>query len=164
MPQSTDHSISCQKSSASIGGAASAVPFPVELLARIQFEFAGRETQSTAPCRQETGNRIRLSAFIARYTQDYLTLKASKSLRQESNRLRRIQALFEDDPYVDEITSGQIEKLLATVLGAGRSPATYNRYRARLNSLFRKAVDWAYRTDNPVERIDRLRETPIGAN
>lgn len=135
---------------------------PVEVLARIQFEVSGQGIAYRGQMRAEDAHRTRLSAFIERYIEDYLKLKARKSILQECNRLEIVQRLFDEDPFIDEISSSDIEQLLADILRRGRSAATYNRYRARLNSLFRKAVDWGYRANNPVKCVERLHESPIG--
>lgn len=137
-------------------------PLPVEILTRIQFEVSGQGIAYQGQMKAEDAQRTRLSAFIERYIEDYLKLKARKSIRQECNRLEIVQRLFDEDPFIDDITSSDIEQLLADILRKGRSAATYNRYRARLNSLFRKAVDWGYRSTNPVKCVERLHETPIG--
>ncbi len=137
-------------------------PLPVEILARIQFEVSGQGIAYQGQMRADDSQRTHLSAFIERYIEDYLRLKARKSIRQERNRLELIKKMFEDDPFIDEITSGEVEQLLGDLLRKGRSAATYNRYRARMNSLFRKAVDWGYRTSNPVKCVERMNEIPIG--
>ncbi|MFC1595435.1 tyrosine-type recombinase/integrase [Gemmatimonadota bacterium] len=106
--------------------------------------------------------RLRLSEFIKKYTADYLEVKAAKSIRQEKNRLKSIEALIKGDPYIDAITQEEIERLLIGLLKAGRTAATHNRYRSRLNSLFNKAVQWKYRDDNPVKYIERYKENSLG--
>lgn len=106
--------------------------------------------------------RLQLSEFVKKYTEDYLETKASGSLRQEKNRLKSIEALRKGDPYVDEIGQEDIERLLTGLLKEGRTAATYNRYRARFNSLFNKAVAWKYRDDNPVKHVERFRERSLG--
>ncbi|MFC1558963.1 tyrosine-type recombinase/integrase [Gemmatimonadota bacterium] len=143
-------------------GQSSNIPLPVELLARIQFEISGQGVAYQGQMKAADPQRTRLSAFIERYIADYLQLKAKKSIRQERNRLELIKKMFDDDPFIDEITSGDVEQLLGDLLRKGRSAATYNRYRARMNSLFRKAVDWGYRSSNPVKCVERMNEIPIG--
>jgi len=143
-------------------GQSSNIPLPVELLARIQFEISGQGVAYQGQMKAADPQRTRLSTFIERYIADYLQLKAKKSIRQERNRLELIKKMFDDDPFIDEITSGDVEQLLGDLLRKGRSAATYNRYRARMNSLFRKAVDWGYRSSNPVKCVERMHETPIG--
>lgn len=137
-------------------------PFPIEIVARIRFELVGWGSNQSCEHPEVNTHRVRLSAFIERYITDYLQLKARKSLRQETNRLKNVQRLLKSDPYIDEITTSEIEHMLVSIVHSGRSTATYNRYRARLHSLFRKAIDWGYRSDNPVKCVERLRESPIG--
>ena len=129
-----------------------------ELRAKLQHELARGDIYPEV----QKPKRIRLSAFIERYTEDYLKVKAAKSLRQEENRLKNVKKLLDGDPFLDEITAGDIESILAGMLREGRSPATYNRYRSRLNSLFRKAVAWEFLRDNPVEKVERMRERQLG--
>ncbi len=129
-----------------------------ELRAKLQHELARGDIYPE----ERKPKRIKLSAFIERYTEDYLKVKAVKSSRPEESRLKNVKELLDGDPFLDEITTGDIESLLAGMLREGRSAATYNRYRSRLNSLFRKAVAWGYRLDNPIEKIERMRERLLG--
>jgi len=101
--------------------------------------------------------RIRLSTFINKYTEDYLELKAKKSLRQEEQRLKLIERKL-GHLYVDAETQQDVERFLNGLLRQGRSGATFNWYRSRLLSLFNKAIEWEYREDNPVQRIGREKE------
>jgi len=105
--------------------------------------------------------RIKLSDFAERYIEDYLKVKAAKSLRQAEGRVRSIQKML-GNMYVDAITAQDVEKLLATLKRKGDRDATLNRYRARLNSMMKKAVAWGYRVDNPVDNVECLREQKKG--
>lgn len=101
--------------------------------------------------------RVRLSVFIVRYVEDYLEVNAPGSLRHERNRIDNIKRKL-GDKYLDAVTAGDIERLLAGLVRKGRTAGTHNRYRSRLLSIFNKAVDWGYIEDNPVQRVKRLRE------
>ena len=129
-----------------------------ELRAKLQHDLAQEEIY---PERQML-ERIRLSTFIERYTEDYLKIKAPKSWMKAENRLKSIKKKFDGDPFIDHITVSDIESLLAELLRKDRSAATYNRYRSRLHSMFTKAVAWGYRPDNPAVQIERLKERQLG--
>jgi integrase len=105
--------------------------------------------------------KIRLHDFIQRYVEDYLKAKDPRSWRQELGRLRRIEEHF-GPVWLDELDASSIEAFLAELRRRGYKPATLNRYHARLSSMMKRAWAWGYRTDNPLQHIERLRESRMG--
>jgi len=105
--------------------------------------------------------RIRLDDFAEQYLRDYLKVKAAKSYRAEALRVKMLQRML-GNPYLDEITTGHIERLLADLRRKGDRPATLNRYRTRLHNMMKKAVAWGYLKDNPASGVERLREEKLG--
>ncbi len=105
--------------------------------------------------------RIHLKDLIDVYTEDYLKVHAPKSWEKAANRLKNIQSIL-GNPYIDTITSADIYKLIAYLRRKGNKPGTMNRYRTRLNNLFKLAVQWGYCLDNPVDGIERLKDDNLG--
>jgi len=106
-------------------------------------------------------DRMRLYDFIPIYTERYLKIKDPKSWKKERGRLRRIKRHFGNVP-IDRITAQDIEVFLAGLSQQGFKPGTVNRYHARLSSMLRRAMVWGHRDDNPLERIECLKENKLG--
>lgn len=58
---------------------------------------------------------------------------------------------------LDEINPGLIERLRASWLDAGLSPATANRNLVRLKGLLSRAVDWGFIDAHPLTKVRRLK-------
>ena len=106
-------------------------------------------------------HRMRLYDFLPIYIERYLKIKDPKSWKREMGRVRRIQEYFGNVRIVSIDTSA-IEEFLADLSRQGFKPATVNRYHARLSSMMRRAYVWGYRSDNPVDRIESMKEEKMG--
>lgn len=106
-------------------------------------------------------HRIRFFAFLEIYIERYLKIKDMKSWVREMGRVNRIRDHF-GNILIHKIETSDIEEFLADLLRQGFKPATVNRYHARLSSMMRRAYVWGYRNDNPVDRIESMKEMRMG--
>jgi integrase len=58
---------------------------------------------------------------------------------------------------VHEVTAGDIDKILRKLRN---KPATHNRVRATLSRMFKLAIRWGYRTDDPTFGAEKAQEQP----
>ena len=134
----------------------------LKLAREARIELLNKATREEIfPELRKRPQRIRLTEFIPRYIDEYLKVKARRSWHIEEGRVQRLQELL-GDPYLDEITVSDIERLLREFLRKGLSKATVNRYRSRLSSMLNVAIMWEYLEVNPVARVKRFHEEKLG--
>jgi integrase len=79
----------------------------------------------------------------------------AKSVRDAKNRVKRIIRPLLGARPVETITVAELQEL-HTSLAA--TPYEANRVRALLSVMFKRAVDWGWRADNPVQKIKPFAE------
>lgn len=84
---------------------------------------------------------------------------APRSYRTDKLRLAWLTKEIGDLP-VRAVTPQAIEETLRKLGDKGRSPATVNRYRSLLSSIFAVAVRDSRAPENPVRKVSRRRESP----
>ncbi len=94
---------------------------------------------------------------------------AARSYATDEGRLKRVLAGLGDVPAA-KLTSAKIDSFLRSLLaphavGPGKKPrgaakSTLNRYRALISSIFSHGVREGVVAENPVLRVDRMREAP----
>lgn len=113
------------------------------------------------PERQKKIERIRLSELLPLYVEHHLKTKAPKAWPKILNRLENIQKLL-GDPYLDEISTFDVQQMLSKLRRKGDQPSTLDRYQSRLNNVLKTAVQWKFLIDNPVEGLSRDKEKDMG--
>jgi len=65
------------------------------------------------------------------------------------------------DKRISDVTSYDIQLYLTHISVSGSlSPATLNRHRALLSSIFKLAIEWGYAASNPCQSIKKRKENP----
>ena len=104
--------------------------------------------------------RIRFSEFCDRYLEDHMKIRMPRSWQIEMSRIRCLRRAF-SDRRIDQITASDIDTFLAGLHRDGLTPASVNRYRARLSSMMNRAVAWGYRETNPVGLVSKFKEETL---
>ncbi len=108
--------------------------------------------------RADEARRRRRKTF-REYADDYMTWAAvhKRSAKQERCRLSASILPTLGGHYLDEITSGDVERFRDSLLST-RTQATANRYRDQLSAMFKRAIRLGLLTTNPVTGVPKFRE------
>src|SRR5207245_7603524 len=110
---------------------------------------------------REARRREQARVIFADHAKDFIQwAKANhRSWAKDDSRLSRVTPVL-GDKKLDEITTGDVERFLASLQEGERavSPASVNRYRDRLSGLFKRAMRLGLGVSNPVRGIPKLRE------
>ena len=87
-------------------------------------------------------------------------LHRPRSIRFRRTCMNHLVAYFGDTP-LSQIGKLDVEKFIQTRLDSGAAPASINRSRAVLSTLFNKAQDWQLCNHNPVRGLTQLRENNV---
>src|SRR5690606_22813553 len=101
-----------------------------------------------------------MNALIAEYYQSSaFTSKAASTQSTYRNQLEAFRKDHGDGP-VEEIKTKHIDAILGEI--AKKSTAQAHKLKKRLTTLFRLAVKWEYREDNPMLNADRVQHKAKG--
>ena len=64
--------------------------------------------------------------------------------------------------HLDEITGRDLEQIRTAWLNGGNKPATANRKMGSISGVFSRAVEWAYLSASPLEKVKQLKVDSIG--
>lgn len=139
------------------------VPLPTPLYSE-RFWIAYYKAKEGQPERLSAGTAKTkagtISALIAEYYQSSaFTSKAPSTRATYKNQLEAFRSEHGDGP-VAEIKAKHIDAILGDV--AKKSTAQAHKLRKRLATLFRLAVKWEYREDNPMLNAERVKHKSKG--
>lgn len=101
-----------------------------------------------------------MNALISDYYQSSAFTALEASTRSTyRNQLEAFREHYGSGP-VREIKTKHIDAILGDL--AKKSPAQAQKLKKRLTTLFRLAVKWEYRNDNPMLNAERVKHKPIG--
>lgn len=63
---------------------------------------------------------------------------------------------------LDEITGRDLEQIRTAWLNGGNKPSTANRKMGSISGVFSRAVEWAYLSASPLEKVKQLKVDSIG--
>lgn len=101
--------------------------------------------------------KIDFSEFAAKYLDNTMSDNKPSTVRRKKISVRHLIAHF-SGKNLDEVTPLAIEEYKRARLAAGTKNGTFNRERACLHHIFRKAMDWEYAQTNPVAKVRPLVE------
>ena len=101
--------------------------------------------------------KIGFAEFAQKYMENTMFDNKPSSVRRKQTSLKNLLSYF-DGKNLDEITPLSIEEYKRFRMSRGIKNGTFNRERACLHHLFRKAMDWAFAVSNPVGKVRPLVE------
>ena len=108
---------------------------------------------------KEKNQRVTLKKFVQDYIQYSETNKAPNYSRLERGILKKNIIPFFNNKYLDEIKPREIEDYKITRVKKV-SNATVNRDLTCFKHLYTMAIKWGYAKENPVKKVDMMKEPP----
>lgn len=109
-----------------------------------------------------TGPRITFQEAGDLYLEYSKKKNRTSTYERDVIRMRRVCRAPWSSKGLAEIEPDEIEAWLGSMLEAGRSPSTANRYRSLVSSTFRWAVKKRHVAENPVKNVERFSEAGRG--
>lgn len=120
-------------------------------------QLMGRASQGEDPAteKKEHRDRFTMKDLIRDYLEVHAVKKRAKSIQEDKQLIKNIIEPLMGNKTVESITRKELEQFHNNL---SKTPYQANRALALLSKMFSCSVAWGWRTDNPVQGIERYQE------